>query len=1350
MGNKRFRSENAAAGNKPPSVEATRIWASKVIEDFRASGNQVYTFEHNLSNSERKVIHQMCRKMGIQSKSSGRGDQRRLSIFKGRHKNGWNKEAKERSNREKLRCVSFPPVADAILQDLFTHYPPCDGDTAATSFNKYLGHSGKQGRWRDDFFRKPHISCDEIVEKVASLSSRLRTDKALQEISKLRSKLPITFFRDAITSAVESNQIILISGETGCGKTTQVPQYLLDHMWSTKRESCKIVCTQPRRISAMSVSERISCERGESIGDNIGYKVRLQSKGGRHSSVVFCTNGILLRVLVGKGSVSYVSDITHIIVDEIHERDCYSDFMLAIIRDLLPSNPHLRLILMSATLDAERFSGYFGGCPVVRVPGFTHPVRTLYLEDVLSILKSGRDNHLSSANLNIPDQKLDLTGEDKLALDEAIILAWTNDEFDTLLDLVSSQGSPEIYNYQHQSTWLTPLMVFAGKGRISDVCMLLSLGADWKLKSKDGMTASELAETENQLQVAQIIREHAENSDSNSQQAQQLLDKYMATINPEQVDVSLILQLVRKICGDSEDGGAILVFLPGWDDINKTRQRLLDSPFFKDSSKFDIICLHSMVPAGEQKKVFSRPPRGCRKIVLATNIAESAVTIDDVVYVIDSGRMKEKSYDPYNNVSTLQSSWVSKANAKQREGRAGRCQPGICYHLYSRLRAASMPEFKVPEIKRMPVEELCLQVKILDPNCKTNDFLQKLLDPPVDQSIANALSILQDIGALTPEEELTELGEKFGHLPVHPLISKMLFFAVLVNCLDPALTLACAADYKEPFTMPMSPVERQKAAAAKLELASLCGGDSDHLAVKGLSAEFCSQYFVSPSAMKMLDQMRSQLESELKRHGIIPSDISSCSQNSRDPGILRAVLAVGLYPMAGRLCPSFGNNRRSLVETASGAKVRVHSLSNNFNLSSRKYDESLVVFDEITRGDGGMHIRNCTVARDLPLLLISTEIAVAPTESSDADDSEEDEDEETGEEEGDSSNEESRRGEKMMSSPENSVKLVVDRWLPFQITALEVAQMYILRERLTASILFKVRHPRENLPPHLGASMHAIACLLSYDGHAGLSSPPRCEEKPNSFLNSLFWSLSLKENKPSSRQRNRIRQHGFNTAPTEAASMPSQQQNNSQRKPKSANNGDSGKQKEKVFVSQTNVVHQPEADASTTKQPKHKSANSLVSGNKKENKSSDQVYGNQQPNTAPREAAVSMAKHQSNKKTKSANNTDPGKKKEKVFVSHTNGIHQPEAVYTAKQSKHKSANSLVSGNKKENMPSDQVCGNQQPNTAPRVAAVSMAKHQTSKKTKTRSDSGKKQCIYVPKIDLHKRQREDKADQKGNV
>lgn len=216
--------------------------------------------------------------------------------------------------------------------------------------------------------------------------------------------------------------------------------------------------------------------------------------------------------------------------------------------------------------------------------------------------------------------------------------------------------------------------------------------------------------------------------------------------------------------------------------------------------------------------------------------------------------------------------------------------------------------------------------------------------------------------------------------------------------------------------------------------------------------------------------------------------------------------------------------------------------------------------------------------------------------------------------------------------------------------------------------------------------MYAIACILSYDGHAGLSSPSQSmgrkhsrnemydtggwEEKPNSFLNALFWSLSLKENKPSSSHANRNRQHDFNAAPTEAAASMHREQNNKQRKPKSANNADFGK------------------------------------------------------------------------------------RKEKMLVNHTNGIHQPQAASTANQSKHKSANSSGLGNKKENMPSVHSYGNQQPNTAPREAAASMAKHQSSKKIKSRppnnSDSGKKKDMYVPKIDLHKRQREDKPEQKGNA
>ncbi|XP_023512682.1 DExH-box ATP-dependent RNA helicase DExH6 isoform X1 [Cucurbita pepo subsp. pepo] len=1089
---------------KPKAFADADSEITQALERFCLSNDEVFTFEADLSKRERALVHEECRKMGLTSKSYGRGDQRRVSIYK---------------SKPQKDTMKFSEKTKSVLDDLFSSYPPDDGELGKETIGKSKKKAHKPSRKKDDIFWRPSMNKEEIMKKVESYTTRVKSVANLKKISGDRSKLPIASFQDVITSTVESHQVVLISGETGCGKTTQVPQFLLDYMWG-KGEACKIICTQPRRISATSVSERISYERGENVGSDVGYKIRLESKGGRHSSIVLCTNGILLRVLISEGlgkltteaseksRKNVVSDLTHIIVDEVHERDRYSDFILAILRDLLPTYPHLRLILMSATIDAERFSKYFGGCPIISVPGFTFPVKNFYLEDVLSIVKSSEENHLDDSTVGASDEETELTEEDKLSLDEAIHLAWLNDEFDPLLELVASEGSSQIFNYQHSVTGLSPLMVLAGKGRVSDVCMLLSFGAMCELQAKDGMTALEMAERGEHKETAEAIRKHLESSMSNSKEEQRLIGKYLAR-NSNSVDVALIDLLLGKICLDSKEG-AILVFLPGWDDISKTRERLSINPIFKDASKFLIISLHSMVPSKEQKKVFKRPPPGCRKIILSTNIAETAITIDDVVYVIDSGWMKEKSYDPYSNVSTFQSSWISKASAKQREGRAGRCQPGICYHLYSKFRASSLPDFQVPEIKRMPIEELCLQVKLLDPNCRIEDFLQKTLDPPVFDTIRNAILVLQDIGALSHDEKLTELGEKLGSLPVHPVTSKMLIFAILMNCLEPALTLACASDYKDPFTLPMLPSERKKAAAAKAELASLYGGHSDQLAVvaafdcwknakrRGQEARFCSKYHISPSTMSMLFGMRRQLEMELVQNGFIPEDISTCSLNARDPGILHAVLVAGLYPMVGRLLPPQKKGKRAVVETGSGGRVLLHRQSLNFELSHKLTDYCpLIVYDEITRGDGGTHIRNCTVVGPLPLLMVAKEIAVAPAKENDngkgdivndTDGNDEAGVVETVEDKMDIENKPNEQPEEMiMSSPDNSVTVVVDRWLYFWSKALDIAQLYCLRERLSAAILFKVKHPNKILPPVLGASMHALACILSYDGLTGIS-----------------------------------------------------------------------------------------------------------------------------------------------------------------------------------------------------------------------------------------------------------------------
>ncbi|XP_050381140.1 DExH-box ATP-dependent RNA helicase DExH6-like [Argentina anserina] len=1101
-----LRGRKKNKGFHPPVVsEEARTRLDNLLQVFFDSNAQDYTFGPELTANERAYVHKYCGKMDMKSKSSGSGKNRRVRVYR-----LFRREAKSNgcNANDIIPSVMFSEGSAEVLGDLFVRYPPGDGGEDKERICEGSQKFQKALRMKDPMFCKPSMSQEDIAERVQRLASKMKNSKIMED----RSKLPMASYRDAVTSAVESNQVILIFGETGCGKTTQVPQYLLDHMWG-KGETCKIVCTQPRRISAISVAERISYERGQEVGRDVGYKIRLESKGGRQSSVVFCTNGILLRILISRGvgmsigdasneetKQQDLSDITHIIVDEIHERDRYADFMLAILRDLLPSYPHLRLILMSATVDAERFSQYFGGCPVIRVPGFTYPVKTFYLEDVLSILRSIEHNHLDKPALGGSTSDYDLLEEDKLALDEAISMAWSDDDFDPLLELISTQGTCRSYDYQHSVTGLTPLMVFAGKGRVDYVCMLLSFGADCQLRAGDGTTALELAERLDQLESAQVLKDHMESALSNSIKQQNLLDKYLQYFNPENIDVILIEQLLRKICSDSKDG-AILVFLPGWDDIRKTEDRLLMNPYFRDPSKCVIIPLHSSVPAAEQRKVFSRPRGGCRKIVLSTNIAETAVTIDDVVYVVNTGRMKEKDYDPFSNVSTLHSSWVSKASAKQRQGRAGRCQPGICYHLYPRLRAASLSDYQVPEIRRMPIEELCLQVKLLDPDCKIDEFLNKTLDPPQSETIRNAISVLQDIGALSVDEKLTELGEKLGSLPVHPLTSKMLFFAILMNCLDPALTLACAADYKDPFLLPMMPEERQKALDAKAELCSLYGGHSDQLAViaafncwklakqQGKENRFCAKYFVSGSTMYMLAGMRNLLQTELIRLGFIPEDVSRCSLNAQNPGIINAVLVAGLYPMLGKMLISAkgGKIKGSFIEIPNGSKVRLHTRSIISKSEFRTCGGSpLVVFDEITRGDGGSSIRNCSLVGPLPLLLLSSEIAVAPAnddEESDVDDNDYGSDEDAMEIDCQSGG---QREEKIMSSPDKSVMVIVDGWLYFQSKALDIAQIYCLRERLSTAILFKVTHPKEVLPPDLGESIYAIACVLSYDSLSGI------------------------------------------------------------------------------------------------------------------------------------------------------------------------------------------------------------------------------------------------------------------------
>lgn len=243
----------------------------------------MYEFDAGLSNAERALVHQMSQKMGFRSKSYGLGKDRKVFVKKIRI------ESDTVNGFENIPRFTFSEEAKWVLGDLFAHYPPGDGDLWDMVGENSDSTVDKPKQNQDDFFRRPSMSKTEIASRLEALSSRINKVSNLKQIIEDRSKLPIASFKDVITSTVESHQVVLICGETGCGKTTQVPQFILDHMWG-KGEVCKIVCTQPRRISAISVSERISTERGETIGENVGYKVILLM-------YLWCSNGTVILYL---------------------------------------------------------------------------------------------------------------------------------------------------------------------------------------------------------------------------------------------------------------------------------------------------------------------------------------------------------------------------------------------------------------------------------------------------------------------------------------------------------------------------------------------------------------------------------------------------------------------------------------------------------------------------------------------------------------------------------------------------------------------------------------------------------------------------------------------------------------------------------------------------------------------------------------------------------------------------------------------------------------------------------------------------------------------------------------------
>ncbi|KAG6471355.1 hypothetical protein ZIOFF_068796 [Zingiber officinale] len=726
-----------------------------------------------------------------------------------------------------------------------------------------------------------------------------------------RKSLPSFKEKDRLLSAIAHNQVIVISGETGCGKTTQLPQYVVDSEIEAGRGAfCNIICTQPRRISAMAVAERVSTERGENLGETVGYKVRLEGIKGKNTHLLFCTSGILLRRLLGDPNLN---GVTHVFVDEIHERGMNEDFLLIVLKDLLPRRRDLRLILMSATLNAELFSSYFGGAPTIHIPGFTYPVRAHFLEDILE--KTGYK--LTSFN------QIDDYGQEKL----------------------------------------------------------------WK-------TQKQLMPRKRKNQITSLVEDALKNS--NFEGFSSRARDSLASWTPDCIGFNLIEAVLCYICR-KEQAGAVLVFMTGWDDISCLRDQLRAHPLLGDPNRVLVLACHGSMATSEQKLIFEKPPPNVRKIVLATNMAEASITINDIVFVVDCGKAKETTYDALNNTPCLLPSWISKASARQRRGRAGRVQPGECYHLYPRCVYDAFAEYQLPELLRTPLNSLCLQIKSLHVG-SIGEFLSSALQPPESLAVSiaihnlttetkqvqNAIEFLKKIGGLDEQENLTNLGQYLSMLPVDPKLGKMLIMGAIFRCVDPVLTVVAGLSVRDPFLLPQDKKDHcmsnghlasflQLAGTAKLRFSAK--DYSDHMALirayegwkeaerEGSAYEFCWRNFLSAQTLQAIHSLRKQFSFILKDAGLVDADSSVNNSLSYNQSLVRAIICSGLFPGIA----SVVHREKSMsFKTMDDGQVLLYANSVNANYQTIPYP--WLVFGEKVKVNT-VFIRDSTGVSDSILIL---------------------------------------------------------------------------------------------------------------------------------------------------------------------------------------------------------------------------------------------------------------------------------------------------------------------------------------------------------------------------------------------
>ncbi|EUC56884.1 Pre-mRNA-splicing factor ATP-dependent RNA helicase prp43 [Rhizoctonia solani AG-3 Rhs1AP] len=521
------------------------------------------------------------------------------------------------------------------------------------------------------------------------------------------------------------NQIVVMIGETGSGKTTQIPQFVAYTDIPHARGKL-IACTQPRRVAAMSVAKRVAEEMDVALGKQVGYSIRFEDMTEPGTTFLkYMTDGMLLREAMTDHDLSRYSTI---ILDEAHERTLATDILMGLLKEVAKRRRDLKIVVMSATLDALKFQKYFstGGdgtmAPLLKVPGRTFPVETFYTQEPE------------------PDYV-------EAAIRTVLMIHQAEDEGDILVFLT-------------------------GEEEIEDACRKIRLEAE-------GLSSG------------------------------------------------------RK------DGPGPLLVVP----------------------------LYSSLPPAQQQRIFDSAPPGGRKVVVSTNVAETSLTIDGIVYVVDPGFSKQKVYNPRIRVESLLVSPISKASAQQRAGRAGRTRPGKCFRLYTeRDYIKQLEEQTYPEILRSNLANTVLElVKLGVTDLVHFDYM----DAPAPETIMRALELLNYLSALDDDGQLTPLGGIMAEFPLDPQLAKMLIVSPEFRCSNEILTIVAMLSVPNVWLRPNN--QRKEADAAKQLLTV---PDGDHLTLLNVynnyfnnkdDKNWCWSNYLSQRALQQAENVRNQLERSMER-----------------------------------------------------------------------------------------------------------------------------------------------------------------------------------------------------------------------------------------------------------------------------------------------------------------------------------------------------------------------------------------------------------------------------------------------------------------------------------------------------